>query len=57
MTTMNTVLMMILCAMIGFAIGNAWGQIKIKRLFSTLIEQLTNGLKASLKEAENKKEE
>jgi len=47
MNEVNTVLMMILCAMIGFAIGNVYGQNKIKMLIQDLLTRMTNGLKSS----------
>lgn len=56
MNTVNIVLMVILAAMIGFAIGNVWGQAKVKSLFSNLLDQLTKGLKAAASSNESKKD-
>lgn len=45
MNQVNTILMMILCVMIGFAIGNVYGQNKIKMLIQDLITKMGNALK------------
>lgn len=47
---------MILCVMIGFAIGNAWGKATMKHLFSELLSKLTEGLKLMSGKTEDKKE-
>lgn len=47
MNEVNTILMMILCAMIGFAIGNVYGQNKIKMLIQDLITRMMNGIKSA----------
>ena len=57
MGTVNIVLMCVLFAMIGFAIGNAYGKAVMKKTFSDLLQKLTEGLKlAASAEAEKKKE-
>lgn len=50
MNTVNTVLMMVLCAIIGFAIGNAWGRYAMKQAFMNLVEQILDGLKMKKEE-------
>lgn len=45
MSTVNIVLMMILSVFIGFAMGNVWGQAKMKALFKNLLDKLSEGLK------------
>ena len=45
MNQVNVILMMILCTMIGFAIGNVYGQNKIKMLIQDLITKMGNALK------------
>jgi len=44
MNTVNIVLGMVLCAMIGFAIGNVWGRETMKRIFEGLLDQMTKNL-------------
>jgi hypothetical protein len=41
--------------MIGFAIGNAWGKATMKKMFSDLLQKLTDGLKLAANAAEEKK--
>lgn len=50
MNTVNTVLMMVLCAIIGFSIGNAWGRYAMKQAFMSLVEEILNGLKMKKEE-------
>ena len=60
MTTINIVLMCVLCVMIGFAIGNVWGKEMMKKTFSDLMSNLTEGLKnaaSAQTQADKKKEE
>jgi hypothetical protein len=38
-------LMIILAVMIGFAMGNVYGQQKMKMIFNDLLNKLTNGMK------------
>lgn len=57
MDTPNLILSMILCVMIGFAIGNVWGKESMKRTFSELMNHLVEGLKMASGKTENKKEE
>lgn len=45
MNTLNLVLMIVLSAMIGFAMGNVYGQQKMKIIFNSLLDKLANGLK------------
>ena len=45
MNTANIVLMIVLAAMIGFAIGNAWGKEAMRRTLSGLLNQLIEGMK------------
>lgn len=45
MDTANLVLMIILSAMIGFAIGNAWGKATMKHMFSELLNKMTESLR------------
>ena len=45
MNDVNVVLMMVLCTMIGFTMGNVYGQNKIKSLIQDLITRMINGLK------------
>lgn len=47
MNTVNIVLMMILCAMIGFALGNIWGKEVMKKTLSGLLKQLIEGMKSA----------
>lgn len=54
MSTVNLVLMIVLSAMIGFAIGNAYGQARMKLIVNNLLEKMTAGLKNI---AENAKRE
>ena len=55
MDTVNIVLMIVLAAMIGFAIGNVWGKETMKRTFTELISKLTDGLKLAASQAEQNK--
>lgn len=57
MDTVNLVLMMVLCAMIGFAIGNAWGKATMKHMFSELLNKLTEGLKLAAGKTPDKDKE
>ena len=45
MNTVNIVLMIVLAVMIGFAMGNVYGQQKMKMIFNDLLNKLTNGMK------------
>ena len=45
MNTVNIILMVILAAMIGFAIGNVWGKEVMRRIMQGLINQVIDGLK------------
>lgn len=61
MNTINLVLMCILCAMIGFAIGNVWGKETMKRTLSELLQKMIDGLNRATSSVEkvnkeNKKE-
>lgn len=47
MDTVNMILMMVLCAMIGFAIGNVCGKESMKRIFSTLLDQMLKGIQSA----------
>lgn len=53
MNTANIFLMVILSAMIGFAIGNIWGKETMKRTMQELLNQIISGMKT----VSNKKEE
>lgn len=44
MSTVNIVLMTVLAAMIGFGIGNAYGQQKMKIILNDLIKKFMDGL-------------
>ena len=54
LSTPNLVLSIILAAIIGFAIGNAYGQARMKLIVNNLLEKMTAGLKNI---AENVKKE
>ncbi len=54
MDTVNIVLMILLSAMIGFAIGNAWGKETMKRVMTGLLDQMIRGVR---KQTENEKTE
>lgn len=56
MSTVNIVLMVVLAAIIGFAMGNTYGQAKMKVLFTDLLNKLTDNMKA-VAGKERKKEE
>ena len=56
MSTLNIVLMAILCTIIGFAMGNIWGKESMKRIFSSMLDQMTKGLKAMSEQSKNKGE-
>ena len=47
MNTVNIVLMVVLAAMIGFAIGNVWGKETMRRIMQGLINQIIDGLKTA----------
>ena len=55
MNTINLILMLALCTMIGFGIGNAWGKETMKRTFNEVIKQLTNGMTAAVEKANEEK--
>ena len=57
MDTVNLVLMIILSAMIGFGIGNAWGKATMKHLFSELLSKMTEGLKLAAGKVPDKDKE
>ncbi len=57
MNSINLALMIILSAIIGFAIGNVWGKESMKRTISSLLNDLTKGLKLYAKNTQDKKEE
>lgn len=57
MDTVNLVLMIVLSAMIGFGIGNAWGKATMKHLFSELLNKLTEGLKLAAGKGSDKEKE
>ena len=57
MDTANLVLMIILSAMIGFAIGNAWGKAAMKHLFSELLNKMTESLKLAAGKVPDKDKE
>lgn len=44
----NTVLMIVLCTIIGFIIGSAWGQFKTKQMLRELLDRLISSMKASI---------
>lgn len=44
MNTANIVLLAVLCAIIGFNAGNAYGQQKMKIIVGDIIKRLTEGL-------------
>ena len=46
LNTVNIVLMVVLAAIIGFAIGNSYGQAKMKMIFNNLLDKLTKNMKA-----------
>ena len=46
MSTVNLVLMIILATTIGFAMGNVYGQAKMKAIFNDLLNKLTENLQA-----------
>ena len=56
MSTVNLILMVVLSVMIGFAIGNVWGKETMKRIFSDLLQKLTEGLKVAASEQKKKEE-
>ena len=56
MSTVNIVLMAILCAMIGFAIGNIYGRESMKKTVASLFDSLTKGLKVAAEQAKQKEE-
>ena len=47
MNTVNIILMVLLSAMIGFAIGNICGKETMKRIFTKLLDDLMKGMKAA----------
>lgn len=47
MNTVNIVLLTILATMIDFAMGNVFGQTKMKMLFNDLLTKMTEGLKSA----------
>lgn len=60
MVTVNVVLLAILCLMVGFTAGNAFGKESMKRTLRDVLNQLINGLKLSaekLQSVNEKKEE
>lgn len=57
MSTINIVLMCILCTMIGYAIGNTVGKESMKRIFSHLLEELTKNLNMAAGNKQNLKGE
>lgn len=57
MDNVNQILMMVLCVMIGFGIGNAWGKATMKHLFSELLNKLTEGLKLAAGKPDDKAKE
>lgn len=57
MEPVNQILMMVLCTMIGFGIGNAWGKATMKHLFSELLNKLTEGLKLAANKPDNNTKE
>ena len=52
MDTLNIVLMMVLCAMIGFAIGNVYGRETMKKTFQSVIDNIMKGLNGAAKKEE-----
>ena len=56
MSTVNIILMAVLCAMIGFAIGNVYGRESMKKTVATLFDSLTKGLKNASEQAKKKEE-
>ena len=57
MSTPNIILMIALSVMIGFAIGNVWGKETMKKLFSEILNKLTDGIKAAANQQGGKKED
>lgn len=55
MNTLNQVLTIILSAILGFAIGNAYGQTKMKMILNDLIDKVTKGLRSFNDQAADKK--
>ena len=53
MSTVNIVLMIVLSAIIGFAMGSAYGQAKMKLIFNQMLDKLTLHLKG-LKDSKDK---
>lgn len=57
MNTVNIVLMIVLSAMIGFAIGNSWGRYAMKQMINNLLTQfIGNAQKAASQDATQKGE-
>lgn len=46
MNTVNLVLTIVLSSILGFLIGSAYGQAKMKVIFTDMIDKMTNGLKS-----------
>ena len=55
LSTLNLVLTIVLTAMIGFAIGNAYGQTKMKMILNDLIKKMTDGIRSINDRAADKK--
>lgn len=53
MDTLNIVLMMVLCVMIGFAIGNIYGKEAMKKTFQSVIDNIVKGLKGATTKKED----
>lgn len=53
MDTLNIVLMMVLCVMIGFAIGNIYGKETMKKTFQSVIDNIVKGLKGATTKKED----
>ena len=52
MNTVNIVLMMVLCTIIGFTIGNAWGRTAMKKAFMNLLDEITKEIKVRQEKTE-----
>ena len=53
MDTVNIVLMMILCTIIGISIGNAWGKETMKRTMTGLLDQMIRGAQTAAEKGRN----
>lgn len=57
MDTLNLILLMILSAIFGFAMGNVYGQQKMRMMLSDLLNQLTDHIRIVTETDKEKKED